>query len=150
MHQAWLEAMKLTALEEGVVLAWGWRIPVRLPWETGRHGKRTGNPPEGANQVFESAIRADLKRTFVPHPTLLNSPSPSQYPPVNPLYTPCKPPIYPLYINTGGLQGVYNGYTGGLLGDMERLTLRVGRIKVGRACSRADLSPPPEQRHCWP
>ncbi len=34
-----------------------------------------------------------------------------------PLYTPCIPPVYPLYSNTGGIEGVYKGYTGGLEGD---------------------------------
>ena len=35
------------------------------------------------------------------------------YPPVNTLYTPCKPPVIPLYWNTGDIQGDYKGYRGG-------------------------------------
>src|ERR1019366_7261918 len=42
------------------------------------------------------------------------------YPPLHPLYTPCNPPVIPLYCNRGGLQGVYRGITGGVEGDMAR------------------------------
>jgi hypothetical protein len=46
------------------------------------------------------------------------------YPPLHPLYTPCNPPvvplIIPLYFNRVGLQGVYRGCRGGLLGDIPR------------------------------
>lgn len=43
--------------------------------------------------------------------------SSSPYPPLNPMYTPSTPPLYPLYQNRGDIQGVYWGYTRGLVGD---------------------------------
>jgi hypothetical protein len=38
-------------------------------------------------------------------------------PPVYPLYTPSKPLVITFYSNRGGLQWVYRGITGGLMGD---------------------------------
>ncbi len=41
---------------------------------------------------------------------------PAPYPPLNPLYTPCIPLVIPLYLNTRGIRGVYEGFTGGIQG----------------------------------
>ena len=58
-------------------------------------------PPQWAERLVKpaSALR------FPAHP--LDGPAlAAPYPTLNPLYTPCIPPVYPLYSNRGGIQGV--------------------------------------------
>ena len=63
-------------------------------------------------ELVDPAAGGDKPAPLLLVPVLIPSPAIRHIP----LYTPSKPLVYPLYLDRGGLQGAYRGFTRGIQG----------------------------------